>query len=143
MFRTFLSLMLTGLLMQGLNAAPVLAAQGNDDAQTVEKVRLKVAKIGTGDKTRVTVRKKDGTKIKGIITQAGANDFTVRDRKTNATTPILYSDVAKLEDNRGSTLRNVLIGVGVGVGTFVVLIGLIFWQTKTKLQAICPANVAR
>lgn len=124
MFRTLLSLVLVGLLIQGLNATPVRAAQGNNDDKAVEKVKLKVAKLGTGDKTRVTVRKKDGTKIKGTISQASADDFTVRDRKTNATTTISYSDVAKLEDNRGSSLRNVLIVVGVGVATFVVLIGL-------------------
>lgn len=130
MFRALLSLMLVGLLMQGLNAAPVLAAQGNDDAQAIEKVRLKVSKLGTGDKTRVTVRKKDGTKIKGTIAQAGADDFTVRDRNTNATTTILYSDVARLEDNRGSSLRNALIVVGVGVATFVVLVGLVVLANK-------------
>ncbi len=130
MFRTLLSLVLVGLLIQGLNAAPVRAAQGNDDAQAVEKVRVKVAKIGTGDKTRVTVRKKDGTKIKGTISQAGADDFTVRDRKTNATTTIPYSDVAKLEDNRGSSLKNVLIVVGVGVVAFVVLIGITVLANK-------------
>jgi hypothetical protein len=130
MFRALLSLVLTGLLIQGLNAAPVRAAQGNDDAQAVEKVRLKVAKIGTGDKTRVTVRKKDGTKIKGTIAQASADDFTVRDRNTNAATTIPYSDVAKLDDNRGSSLRNVLIVVGVGVATFVVLVGLTVLANK-------------
>lgn len=131
MFRTLLSLMLTGLLIQGLNAAPVRAAQGNnDDANAVEKVKVKVAKIGTGDKTRVTVRKKDGTKIKGTIAQASTEDFTVRDRKTGDTTTISYNDVARLEDNRGSSLRNALIVVGVGVATFVVLVGLVVLANK-------------
>ncbi len=126
MFRTFLSLILSGLLMLGVNAAPV-AAQNNTDAQTVEKVRLKVAKVGLGDKARVTVRMKDGRKIKGFVTQAGASDFTVRDRKTTDPTLIPYSDVSKVEDNRGhSTLRNVLIGVGVGVGAFLVLLAVAF-----------------
>jgi len=125
MFRTFLSLVLVGLLMQGLYAGPALAAQGKDDPQAVEKVKLKVAKIGLGDKARVTVRTKSGTKIKGFITQAGADDFTVRDRKTGDPTTVLYNDVAKVEDNRGhSTLRNVLLGVGIGVGAFFVLIAV-------------------
>jgi hypothetical protein len=122
MLRTFLSLILIGLLMLGVNAAPV-AAQNNTDAQTVEKVRLKVTKVGLGDKARVTVRMKDGRKIKGFVTQATASDFTVRDRKTADPTLIPYSDVSKVEDNRGhSTLRNVLIGVGVGAGAFLALI---------------------
>ena len=127
MFRSFLSLALVGLMMQGFNVAPVFAAQRNDETESIEKVRLKAAKLGVGDKARVTVRMKDGTKIKGFITQAGANDFTVRDRKTGDPTTILYRDVAKLEDNRGhSTLRNVLIGVGIGAGAFFAVIVIIF-----------------
>jgi hypothetical protein len=122
--------MLTGLLIMSLNAAPVLAAQGND-AAAAEKVKVKVAQLGVGDKTRVTVRMKDGTKLKGSITQAGANDFTVRDRKTGNATTILYSDVARLDDNRGgSALRNTLIAVGVGVGIVVVGIGILIVSLK-------------
>jgi hypothetical protein len=131
MFRTLLSLVLIALLSQGLNAAPVVAPavapQGNADAQTVEKIRLKVAKIGLGDKAKITVRMKDGRKVKGFVTQAGANDFTVRDRKTGEPTLILYDDVNKVEDNRGhSTLRNVLIGVGVGAGALLAVLLIIF-----------------
>lgn len=127
MFRTLLSLLLVGLLMQGLNSAPVMASQVNTEAQTIEKVRLKVAKLGVGDKARVTVRRKDGTKIKGFITQAGTDDFTVRDRQTGNPTTIPYRDVAKLDDNRGrSTLRNILIGVGIGAGAVVAFVAIVF-----------------
>lgn len=133
MFRTFLSLVLIGLLTQGLNAVPVVAApaQNNTEAQSVEKVRLKVAKVGLGDKARVTVRMKDGRKIKGFVTQAGASDFTVRDRKTGDPTLIPYSDVSKVEDNRGhSTLRNILIGVGVGAGALVAILAIAFFSLE-------------
>lgn len=127
MFRTFLSLLLTGLLIQGLNTAPLLAAQTTSDAQAIEKVKLKVAKLGLGDKARVTVRMKDGTKIKGFITQAGTNDFTVRNRKTGEPTLILYRDVLKVEDNNGhSTLRNILIGAGIGAAAFAAVLVIIF-----------------
>lgn len=122
MFRTFLSLMLTVLLMQGLIVTPVYAAQTDLEAQALEKVRLKVAKIGLGDKARATVRMKDGRKIKGFISQAGANDFTVRDRKTGEQSLILYSDVSKVEDNRGNNiLRNVLIGAASAGAVLLVL----------------------
>jgi sRNA-binding regulator protein Hfq len=127
MFRKILSLLIIVLLMQGMSGATVLAAQTRDDEQAVEKVRIKVAKQGLGDKARVTVWTNNGTKVKGFISQAGADDFTVRDRKTGQPTLILYRDVAKLESNRGhSTLRNVLIGVGVGVGAFLAVIAIIF-----------------
>ena len=127
MFRTLLSLILVGLLVHGVNAAPLLAAQGNNEAQAVEKVRLKVAKLGTGDKARATVRIKDGRKIKGFISQAGQDDFTIRDRNTGQPTTVSYRDVIKVEDNRGhSTLRNVLIGVGVGAGAFLAVLLIVF-----------------
>lgn len=131
MFRTFLSLVLVGLSVQGLYAAPLFATQADDDARAIEKVRQEVAKLGLGEKARVTVRMKNGTKIKGFISQAGANDFTVRDRKTGNPTTILYSDVAKLDDNRGgSALRNTLVAVAVGVGIVVVGIGILIVSLK-------------
>ena len=127
MFRTLLSLMLVGLLVHGVNAAPVLATQGNNDAQAVEKVKLKVAKIGVGSKARATVRTKNGTKLKGFISQAGQDDFTIRDRDTGEPTTVSYSDVIKVEDNRGhSTLRNVLIGVGIGAGALLAVLLITF-----------------
>lgn len=125
MFRTLLSILLAGLLVLGTSYAPAFASQANDDA--VEKIRLKAAKMGVGDKAKVTVRMKDGTKIKGFITQSGANDFTVRDKQTGDPRTILYRDVLKLEDNRGhSTARNIAIGVAIGVGAFLGVILIVF-----------------
>jgi hypothetical protein len=127
MLRTLLSFVLVGLLMLGLNTAPVMAAQENDDAKAVDNLRLKVAKLGVGEKARLTVRMKDGTKIKGFIAQAGTDDFSVRDGHTGDPRIILYRDVARIEDNRGhSTLRNVLIGVGIGVGAVITFIAIVF-----------------
>jgi hypothetical protein len=127
MFRTLLSLVLVGLMALGSSAAPAFAAQNRDDAQSIEKVRLKVAKMGLGDKAKVTVRMKDGRKIKGFVTQAGANDFTVRDRKTGDPSLILYSDVIKVEDNRGhSAISNLAIGIGIGAAALLTVIVIIF-----------------
>lgn len=123
MFRTLLSLLLTGLLVLSMSGAAALA-QTNGDAQAF---RLKVAKMGVGAKARVTVRTKDGKKLKGFISQAGSDDFVVRDRNSGEATTISYSDVTKVEDNRGhSTLRNVLIGVGIGVGALITVLAILF-----------------
>ena len=113
--------------MLGVNAVPSFAAQSNDDANAIEKVRLKVAKMGVGDKAKVTVRMKNGTKIKGFVSQAGANEFTVRNNQTGDPTTIAYSDVLKVEANGGhSTARNLAIGIGIGVGAFLVVIAAVF-----------------
>src|SRR4051812_4741704 len=122
MFKSLLALLLVGLLFHGLNAAPA-----KRDAQADEKVKLKVAKMGVGEKARVTVRTKTGRKIKGFVSQSGSDGFTVRDRNSGEAIVFSYSDVEKVEDNRGhSTLRNVLIGVGIGAGAFLAVIAIVF-----------------
>jgi hypothetical protein len=104
-------------------AQPLAAQQGDRQAMTQEQVKIKIAKLGVGDKAKATVKLKDGAKTKGYIAQAGDNDFVIRDRKTNAPTTIRYADVARVEANRGhSTARNIGIGVGIGVGAFIAII---------------------
>jgi hypothetical protein len=104
---------------------PVAAQQSDVQATAVEKVRIKIAKLGVGEKAKATVILRDGTKTKGYIAQAGSDDFVLRDRKTNAPTTIRYTEVSKVESNRGhSTARNIAIGVGVGVGAVLAIIAI-------------------
>jgi hypothetical protein len=104
-------------------AQPLAAQQGDRQAMTLEQVKIKIAKLGVGEKAKATVKLKDGAKTKGYIAQAEDDDFVIRDRKTNAPTTIRYADVAKVEANRGhSTARNIAIGIGIGVGAFVAII---------------------
>jgi hypothetical protein len=127
MLRTLLSVFLIGLIVLGANSVPAIASQSNDDANAIEKVRLKVAKMGVGDKAKVTVRMKNGTKIKGFVSQASANEFTVRNNQTGDPTTIAYSDVLKVEANGGhSTARNLALGIGIGVGAFLLVLVAVF-----------------
>jgi len=99
--------------------------QADQQAALVEKVKVKIAKLGVGAKAKATIRLKDGSKTKGYIAQAGENDFVIRDRKTDAPTTIRYADVAKVEENQGhSTARNIAIGVGIGVGALLLAIAI-------------------
>jgi len=134
MLKTHLShskLLLSLLVLLCIFAQPLAAQQGaqqgaqhgDSQAMTVEQVKIKIAKLGVGDKAKATVRTKDGVKTKGYIAQTGDNEFVIRDRKTNAASTIRYEDVAKVESNRGhSTARNIAIGIGIGVGAFVAII---------------------
>jgi hypothetical protein len=127
MKRRYLAFALVGLLLQSLAGMPAVAAktQTENEAQLLEQVKVKVARLGVGDKARVTVKFKDGTKLKGYISQAKDAEFIVRDRKTDAPSVILYRDVARVESNRGhSTARNIAIGAAVGVGAFLTLIAV-------------------
>jgi hypothetical protein len=114
---------LLSLLVLLCTFAQPLSAQQGDQGMTLEQVKVKIAKLGVGDKAKATVKLKDGAKTKGYIAQAGDDDFVIRDRKTNAPTTIRYVDVAKVEANRGhSTARNIAIGIGIGVSAFVAII---------------------
>jgi hypothetical protein len=122
MLKTLLSLLVTFMLL--LAAVPSARAnQTGSQAPTVETVKSKIARLGIGAKAKVTVKLKNGTKVKGYVAQAGEDDFVIRNRKTDAPTTISYADVLKVDDNKGhSTARNVAIGVAVGVGATILAI---------------------
>lgn len=118
-----MSCLLASVLFVASIALPVAAQTSNSQGTTVETVKAKVAKIGVGAKAKATVILKDGTKKKGYIGQAESEEFVLRDRKTDSPTTIRYSDVSKVESNRGhSTARNLAIGIGIGAGAFLAIL---------------------
>jgi hypothetical protein len=130
MKRKYLVVALVAMLLQsstGLHAVVAAAkTQAESEAQLIESVKVKVARLGVGEKARVTVRFKDGTKLKGYISQAKDSEFVVRDRKTDAPSVVPYRDVARLDSNRGhSTARNVALGTAIGVGSVLTLLAIL------------------
>jgi hypothetical protein len=124
-----LTLALVLVLVQAQTGSVALAAgQLAKGGETpADSVSVQVNRAGIGEKARVTVKFKDGTKQKGYVAEHRENDFVLRDRKTDAPTTIAYKDVQKVEINRGhSTARNTALGVGIGAGavllTLVILI---------------------
>ena len=123
--KTYLTCLLAIVLFVASISMPVAAQQTNSNG--TDKVKAKVAKLGVGEKAKATVILKDGTKKKGYIGQAGGDDFVLRDRKTDSPTTIRYSDVTKVESNKGhSTARNLAIGIGIGAGAFLAIIAIVF-----------------
>ncbi|MBC8031252.1 MAG: hypothetical protein H7Z16_14155 [Pyrinomonadaceae bacterium] len=124
--KKYLTYLLASTLVLATISLPVTAKQGDTQATTVERIKIKIAKLGVGAKAKATVFLKDGTKKKGYIAQAGDDDFVIRDRQTDAATTIRYTDVAKVDNNKGhSTARNITIGVAVGVGAVLAVLGLL------------------
>lgn len=124
MLKTYLSFLVAGLLF--LSAVSQAAAAQQDKQPLTEQIKIKIAKLGIGEKAKAAITMKDGTKTKGYVSRAGDDDFVMRDRKTDAATTIRYADVLKAESNRGhSTARNIAIGVGIGVGAFLAAIAII------------------
>jgi hypothetical protein len=127
MLKKYVSLVLVLLLTNVFLVVPAQARTRTvKQEQTVEEIKIKVAKLGVGAKARATVRMKDGTKIKGYITEARDNNFVMRDRKTNEPHVINYADVAKVEKNSGhSTARNLALGIGIGAGAVLGILAVI------------------
>lgn len=112
---------MAGLLLLTPALQTVSAGQQKDQqTSNIDQVRIDVAKLGVGDKARATITTKDGAKTKGYVFRTGDDDFVMRDRKTDAPTTIRYTDVAKIQRDRGHSMaRNILIGVGIGTGALL------------------------
>lgn len=118
-----LSLLMSVLFLLG-PALQTASARPQKPPLTTEQIKIKVARVGTGEKAQATITTKDGAKTKGYISRVGDEDFVIRDRKTDAPTTIRYADVVKVDRHTGghSIARNILIGVGIGAGVVVIAI---------------------
>jgi hypothetical protein len=125
--KKILTLALTLLLVQAQTGAVALAAvQSAKDAQTPDEVKVLVNRAGIGEKARVTLRLKDGTKRKGYVSEHRDNDFVLRDRKTDTPSTLAYADVSKISIDHGhSTARNTTLGVVIGVSAVLVVLGVL------------------
>lgn len=125
MLKRLLSLGLTAaLLLHAAASVPDSAFARADQAATpVEKVKAAVAKRGTGKKARVTVKLQDGSKVKGYISQAGEDSFTLTDSKTNQTRTLTYREVAEVKKQGGLSLT---AKIGIGLGAAVGVLALVY-----------------
>ncbi|HKP73635.1 MAG TPA: hypothetical protein VJT82_11895 [Pyrinomonadaceae bacterium] len=140
MFKRYFSLILIGILFSTTCGSTVLA-QTTPDARAdyAQKIKQKVSKRGTGERAGVTVKLQDGTKVKGYITEAAGDHFTVMqtDKKSAGTTMrIDYDEVRQLSGKGMSKTSKTLVGVGVGVAVTVGVLGLLFWKFSRDFKGI-------
>jgi hypothetical protein len=123
-------------------AAATVGAQEKPDAkraeQRTEKIRRKVFARGTGMKARVGVKLNDGAKLKGYISEATPDGFTLirTDERAAAPVRVNYSDVAEVKAHgKGlSTPSKILIGAGAGVLATAGIIALVFNDRRLILR---------
>ena len=126
MFRKLVTLLLIAFLMN-LAGVRVAYADSKEEKQArfAEKVKANVLKLGTGESTRVKVKLRDQAKLEGYISDAGAETFTVTNRKTGVATTVPYVQVKSVQGNNLSTGAKSAIGVGIAAA----LIFIILWFT--------------
>jgi hypothetical protein len=113
------------LLLQGLvysqDVQPAVEQPPASNLQLAEKARMDVQKRGVGEKSRVTVRLRDRTEVKGYISQVEADTFQVTDWKSGQVTTVAYQDVTRIRGGGISTGAKIAIGAGVVAGAMIGL----------------------
>ncbi len=99
---------------------PVHAKAGKETL-SVEKARASIAELGVGKDARVEVKLRDNIKLKGYISKAAADSFSITDSKTGATRTVAYADVTQVSKKGSglSTRTKVIIGAAVAAGLIV------------------------
>ena len=93
--------------------APVFGQNLTGEAQTAE-IKAALKKRGTGEKSKIKVKMRDGREVKGWIAELNADDFVIADLKSGIRTTILYSDAAKLKKSGLS------FGTKIGIAALIV-----------------------
>ncbi|MCA1633965.1 MAG: hypothetical protein LC802_09670 [Acidobacteria bacterium] len=93
-------------------------------AQQAAEARAKVLRMGVGSKARVEVRLRDDSKLKGYVSAASDDSFTVTDSKTGASQAVSYAEVAEMKKSGGglSTRTKLFIGAAAAAGAIITWI---------------------
>lgn len=116
-FAFFVSAMLLTASVVSVNAAGDPAA---------DKARTKIQKIGVGEKSRVEVKMRDKTKIKGYVSASDADSFTVTDSKTGTATRVAYADVAQVNKQGGISPTTWAIIAGSAAAAVIVGVTVLY-----------------
>ena len=106
---------------------PVFArSKHKEQAQSVEKVKAKIAEIGVGKEARVKIKLKDNKNLAGYITRIGNDSFDITDLKTNTTTTVTYSSVKQIKGQGPSerTQNILLVAIVAGILVIVGIVGI-------------------
>lgn len=125
MFKKYLTLILTILVINLSLCNSVFAATGAEEkaVKLAARVKASVAELGAGKDSRVEVKLRDKTKLKGYVGQINENSFVVVNEKTGAASEVLYSQAKQIKGNNLSTGVKIAIGAAVFFVVFF-LIGL-------------------
>ena len=121
--KRIISLTLITLLTQMLFVHAAFA--GTKEEKFTEKVKTEISKLGTGTNARISVKLKDGTKLKGYIMEANENQFIVMNSKTGQAVPVAYPQVGQAKGNNLSSGTIVILGVIGLVILSIILAGSI------------------
>ncbi len=131
MSKKYLSLVLIGALSHMMLLMTPTSVNGQTEKDTRLTAKADVAAFGIGPDARVSVKLREGKKLKGYISQAGEDSFVITDSKTGSTTSIAYAEVAEVKRKKGlSTGKAILIGVGATFGVLLLISTIVYGPNR-------------
>ncbi len=121
MLRRALAIMVTGILWCSAIGYQPSRAQAQEVTQSAEKARAAVQKLGAGPQRRVEVKLQDGTRLRGSISAAGEDTFTLTDAKTGAPRTLAYADVARVKEPGGGLSARTWVIIGAAAAAAVIV----------------------
>jgi len=91
------------------------------NAKFAAKVKAGIVKLGTGPAARVEVKLRDGSKLKGYVSEANDASFVVVDDKTGVTRDVPYPQVKQVKGNNLSTGAKIAIAVVIFIVVFAII----------------------
>lgn len=124
MFKKILLFVIVVLLLNVIGVSSTYANDSKEEkeARFSERVRADISKLGTGTEARVEVKLRNKMKLKGYVSQANPESFTVIGANGMAT-EIAYSEVKQVKGNNLSEGARIAIVIGlVAVAIISVII---------------------
>ena len=124
--KKLLTIVVACLVVSAVNVRPVAAStKAEKEVRFAGKVKQGIEKLGSGRDTRVEVKLRDKTRLKGFISEISENGFVVTDVKTDASNRVAYADVSQVKGNNLSTGAKIGIGIAIGAGITILILLLI------------------
>ena len=107
--------------VSGIDGAPLPNAQAAAQPADAhgQAIAARASRIGTSRVIRI--ERTDGTRVNAVLERVEADGLAVtileKDNRRQETIP--FAAIKKIDEVRGHALRNVLIGVGIGVAVLV------------------------
>jgi len=81
---------------------------------------VKLLKLGTGKDARVKIKLRNGTKLKGYVSEINDESFFVVEDSTGATTEVPYPQTKQVKGNNLSSGAKIAIGITL----FILMVSL-------------------
>ena len=122
MFKKYLTLILTVMVINlTLGSSTFANSKEDKNSKLVAQVKANIAKLGTGKDAQIEVKLKNGTKLKGYVSEITDDHFSVMDSKTGTATSVDYHNAKQVKGHNLSTKAKIAIAVGITIGVVIIL----------------------